>query len=375
MQSMSGGTPALEWAAGLPFLEPELGAIMERAFPWLTDPVTGKPATPSDGLIHHLQTRWKSEQDPLQKEHIHNLLNDLRTHFFAPSRTSPELNDGQVYILPAPDGFAAWMILIPPRGGGSVPTINKILATLEKKGIRHGIDIEAVKRSLETLLQSNDIIWQAPIARGELPIASRNSRPDFLAHIVDKNELRNAPAMVETVLSALGEPVKEGAIIARIKPPQTGVIGRDIYGKTIAPPESFTRPFEYSDDFQISNAIVVARTPGYIFVDECHVNIVPVYVIEKAAQRKIADFSFDGAVLVQGNLQGPGSLTCEDLFVLGNCEQMNIVSRGDVFITGGIIGRRQGKMDADGGIYASFVSEANLAALGEIVVQSAIVNS
>ena len=315
------------------------------------------------------------ESDPLQQQHIDNVLNDLRAYFFAPSRTSTELNDGQVHLVRAPDGFAAWLILLPPRGLGSVPTINKVLAALQREGIKHGIRVDTINRALETLRKNTDIIWQALIALGEPPIPAHNARPEFMVKTIDKDMLRRHSEQLASQLSNLDEPVKEGVVVAHIRPPQLGVPGHDIYGKSIAPPETFTRPLDYSDDFQVTPSIVVAKTPGYVVLDESHVDMVPFYIIDNASQRHIDDLAFEGAVLVRGNLQGPGHVQCEDLFVLGNCEQIQVASRGDVFMTGGIIGHRQSRIDADGGIYASFISEAALSALGEIVIQNAIVNS
>ena len=72
---------------------------------------------------------------------------------------------------------------------------------------------------------------------------------------------------------------------------------------------------------------------------------------------------------------GPGHLECEDLFVLGNCEQVNVISQHDVFVLHGIIGHHQTRIETDGGVYAAFISESDISALGSVMVDNAIINS
>ena len=150
-------------------LKLDLVPLIERVLQLLAQ-FPGGDALPLDqGMLECLQTIAHTETDPLRKQHLSNLSNDLRTYFYAPSHdeSQGQGNDGQVILVTSPDCFTAALTLIPPRGGGNVPTVNKVIAALEKAGIKHGIDIDAVNRALDTMRNKNDIIWQATIAQGE----------------------------------------------------------------------------------------------------------------------------------------------------------------------------------------------------------------
>ncbi len=357
---------------GLEGLHPELSALIQRALSLLNF----KPPSPAPiGLLQTLRHAQESEQDPLRKQHLENLLNDFQTWFQVPSRKEPSLNDGQIVLTVAKNGFQALLTLTPPRAEGSVPTLNKVLLALENKGICHGLDLSMIHQALETVRERNDLVLSAPIARGEPPIPGKPLRMEFSYPVLDKGALRTNPSLLSSLFSSLGEPLREGAVAGRLCKPEPGIAGRDVFDKTYPPPELHVRSYEYERDLRLEDDRLVALAPGHLLLDGNRVLLEPLYIVENPAPQSFADFTFDGGVLVRGNLQGPGFIRCEDLYVAGNCEQMNIVAQGDVFITGGIIGHRASMIETDGEVYASFASEAEISALGQIVMTNAIINS
>ncbi len=358
-------------------MEPGLAGLLERSFQFIGDRAQGPTHAFEGGVMRELRAVLQAETDPLRRQHITNLLNDLRTYFRSPSVANPEINDGLILIHITPDGFTAAVTLTPPRGLANIPTEVTVRSALERAGIRHGIDMLAVERLLEVLRKDNDLVWQAVIARGEPALPARPTRIEFRVKVIDKAQLRQQVSSMPDRLTPFWEPVDEGTLIGILRPPAPGVAGRDVYDRTIAPAEARHVAFNFGEEIALNpaNNTLTAQAAGYVVADGSHLNIVPFYVIDDPAHRALGDLTFAGAVFVRGNLQGPGSVQCEDLFVLGNCEQANITAQGDVFIAGGVIGHRQGTIDADGGVYAGFVSEAGITALGEVVVANAIINS
>ncbi len=364
--------------AGTVQLKLDLVPLIERVLQLLAQLPQADTLPLDQGMLECLQGIARTETDPLRKQHLSNLLNDLRTYFYAPSRDEPQGqgNDGQVILVTSPDCFTAALTLIPPRGGGNVPTVNKVIAALEKAGIKHGIDIAAVNRALDTMRNKNDIVWQAVVAKGESAIPGKPTWIEFKQPVIDKNEFRKNLAGMTEAFKYLRKPVKEGEAIGRIREPELGVAGKDVFGHSLYPTKVERQFFEFGESIQQNKNILTAQAAGYIMLDGNRVDIIPLYVIEEPGRSTFsADLTFPGAVVVKGNAQGPGQLNCEDVYILGNCEQMNVTAQGDVFISGGIIGHQQSLIDADGGIYASFVSEAKISALGEISVVNAIINS
>jgi uncharacterized protein (DUF342 family) len=257
-----------------------------------------------------------------------------------------------------------------------MPTLPAVLGILQKGRIAHGIDVDAVNRALDVVHERiNDVIWQIPIARGEPPIQGQPARVDYQVRVLNKSELRANPESLSAALSAYWEPVKEGTVIGRIVPAEAGVPGKNVFGDPVVPEEPPALGLKLGEDLKQTRGLLVAQCQGYPIVDEDQVYITPMYVIDHPLPGSVQDLSFSGAVLVRGDLRGPGTLECDELFLLGNCDLMDITSGGDVFMSGGVSGHHKSAINADGSFYASFINEAEVSALGEVVVANAIVGS
>ncbi len=359
------------------FLDPKLESLLRAALEFLRRPATTGEAPGADrGVLRALQQEIDAEPDELRRQHMIGLLRDLRAYFFAPSHENPMTNDGQMLITVSPGALEAYLTVTPPRGSAGMTTINKVRHSLERAQIRHGIDFDVVNRSLEIVReQVNDVVWQALFAKGVRPLPGRSRHLEFSAPVIDKPSLRQDVSRLAQLFSKPWEPVTEGTPIGRIVPAQDGVPGRNVYGEAIEPERPPPVDFDLSDDILLSRGVLTAQAQGYVVADGATAEIVPMYVVENPAPGSLKDVSFPGAMLVKGALHGPGSIDCEDLFVLGNCDRMTLNARGDVFVSGGIVGHDPAVIAADGGVYAGFISEAKLSALGEVVASNAIINS
>jgi uncharacterized protein (DUF342 family) len=266
-------------------------------------------------------------------------------------------------------------MMTPPRGLGNVPTEGVIATALKRANIRLGHDLPMIHQSLERVRVRNDIIWGLVLDEG-CPAVSAQLKIDFQVPVIDKQELMQDVQKLATSLTPFWKPVGKGQLIGRTRVVDPGNPGKNIFGKTVPVTTPELKVSFGAEVLSLSaQGELIAKSAGYVIKDKDRLEIAPFYVMENPPPGSVNDFSFAGNVLVVGDLQGPGSLECEDLFVLGNCEQMTVVAQGDVFVAGGIVGHKQESIDADGRIYASFISEAVLSALNEIVAVNAILNS
>ena len=356
---------------------PTLDGLIEKSLQLLDHfQSSGGEILSDEGLMKQIKRCIESETNAIRKQHLVNNLNDLRAYFYTPSTNLAEPSDGLVLVSSSADALSAYLTLTPPRGSGSIPTINKVMAAFNKLRIKHGIDIDAVELALKIIRDDSDIVWRILVARGEPPIPGKGKRIEYRIRVIDKTALRSSGHKFSSILDPLGEPVKEGDVIGRISPPERGIPGKTIFGEAIFPEKVEEIEIDIGEEIERSrDESLTALSQGYVVADANRVDIVPLYIMDKPSPGTSPDLSFPGAVFSRGDLQGPGSIRCEDLFVLGNCEQIQITSQGDVFIGGGILGHQQTSVDADGCVYSAFVSEARVSALGEIVVLNAIINS
>jgi uncharacterized protein (DUF342 family) len=119
---------------------------------------------------------------------------------------------------------------------------------------------------------------------------------------------------------------------------------------------------------------LVAASPGQLVVDRHRLDVVPLFRVEGDYAPPSPEISFRGLVVILGNLTGL-KLDADDVIVTGNCERSEVHSAGDVLIGGGVVGKREGKIFADGRVAARHVADAEIEALGDVVVTSSITYS
>ena len=359
------------------FLDPKLEGLIRAALEFFSGSPNPSQFKPDQGVMSALRQCIELETDPPRRQRMTNLLNDLKTYFFTPSYENAITNDGQLLLSVSADGLAASLTVTPPRGGSAgIPTINRVRNAFERAQILHGVDLDVINRSLEIIReQVNDVVWKAVFARGEAPTPGHSRHIAYDVKVIDKSILRKDNAALASHFEPFWDPVTDGMVIGHIAPSREGIPGRNVHGDALQPERPQPVDFDLGDVIHLSRGILTAQSSGYVIVDGTSVDIVPLYIVENPEPSSLNDFAFPGAILIRGHLQGPGSVECEDLYVLGNCEMMNVNARGDVFVAGGIVGHNQSTIDADGVIYTSFVSESRISALGEVVVANAIINS
>ncbi len=317
----------------------------------------------------------ETEADHSRKRALIALINSFRAYFNLYDPDKPHENDGQVIALTSKDMLTASLIVTSPRGIGNMPTLNTVQSILDKAGITCGVDTAAIEQALQEIRRQKDIIWCLPIANGEPAQPASLGRLAFNVPLLDKEKMAENVADISTWLIPLWPPLEEGAIVATLTDSTPSSPGRNVFGKTIDPPES-RLAIDIGEEIKLSNRnILTSAASGYLMADEARIDIVPVYQIKPSQAQMQRDFSFPGVVLVEDCLRGPATITCDDLIVLGNLEQVSVFCRGDIFVAGGIVGHNKTTIQADGRVVASFISETKVSALREVAAVNAIINS
>lgn len=336
------------------------------------------PATPfiaERGMLRQIEELLANETNSLRKRTLLALLNKFRAYFNLCDTDRPDENDGKIRIFTSKNRLQALLTVTSPRGIGNMPTLNVIMAMLEKARITYGLNQNAIEKALAEIRARKDLIWCMPIAVGNPPKAGTIGRLKYSTNVIDKQ--RMAQNVVETAswLLPLWPPTEQGSEIGSITFSCRPQVGKSVFGESIFPPEN-EFDADIGADITIERSGALRTTAqGYVVADQNRIDLMPVYVMKDPSPQSISEFSFPGVVLVEGNLYGPGSIECDDLIVLGNVEQVNVACRGDIFVAGGVIGHHQTTLDADGRIVAGFISEAKLSALREIIAANAIINS
>lgn len=354
-------------------LAPKLSEILKRA-----SLLVGTIESTSDGasvftVEDILRSASAMDEDREKKIKINMALNDLKEYY----RGLPmSKRDADAQIIVTDTQAYAYLTLVPPRSGGRMLAFPDIINAINTKGISYGLNYAVLEAASDKFIKKEGLIYSLKIAECAFPTCGDDAAISFNVKCLDKMKLFDSSAPVAENIASLVEHVEMGRVVARIAPAEEGTEGTNVRGERIPPMKGKDIPFAIGAEMRVlpNGHDLVSLQNGALVRGETSLNIVPFYTVAGDLE-SAGDIRFSGNVLVTGNVHGPLSIQCEDLFVQGNVEAATIFVGGDVYIGGGIIGKKTGAIEADGRIFARHASDATLRAFGDIVIKNSITYS
>ncbi|MDQ7778291.1 MAG: FapA family protein [Planctomycetota bacterium] len=305
---------------------------------------------------------------------VNELLHELSQYFSGVGPT-PTSNDALVII--DKDDFEARLTLVPPRSGGRTFTLQNLTQDLKASGVIHGLNIAAVNAAWEKLTKKEEMILGLAVARGVPPTGGEGPSIEYLSKIFDKNLIFGENGWSLPDFYSILQHVDAGHTIARILTPAAGQPGISIAGRPVPPPTPRSVPIKLGGNLKYSatGKDLVSGAAGIPVLEETTVDVVPFYLVSGDLTASAGEVSFNGNILVRGNIIGPLTVRAEDIYVEGNVEAASLFATGDIFVRGAIVGKNSGVVECDGRLYAHSISDATVEALDDIVVRNSIVYS
>jgi hypothetical protein len=306
---------------------------------------------------------------------VNELLHDLGQYFKGVG-ISQSKSDTQVFI--EKDDLEARLTLLPPRSGGRFCSVHDLMRDVKALGIIHGVNMAAINAAWEKLTTKEEMILQLPIARGVPPKPTEEPQVEYVSKVLDKNLVFSEQGWVLQDFYTMMEHVEAGGVIAKVLPPTPGQPGVSVMAKEIpAPAPARSLPVKLGTNVKLaaSGRELVATSAGFLVLEGDSLDVVPFYVVNGHLTSGANEISFNGNILVRGYVSGPLTLKGEDIYIEGNAEAASLFATGDVFIRGGIVGKKSGLVECDGKLFAHSISDAVIEALDDVVVRNSIVYS
>ena len=83
----------------------------------------------------------------------------------------------------------------------------------------------------------------------------------------------------------------------------------------------------------------------------------------------------DGAVVIEGDIKGPAEIVAKEIVVTGKVERTKLYAKGDIFIFGGIFGKRETIITSGGKVITFSASDCVIEANEDILVAHNLYNS
>jgi hypothetical protein len=353
-----------------------LDGLIEKAAAALRR-VSGHDPSAPEGLAAELERLADvSGTDAALAAGLRALAGELRAWFRA-SSADGRGNDGFCHAELTGGAMRCYLSCYPPRKGGRQLSAEECFRELDALKVTTGLDSARVRAAVAAMQSSGDIVYAVTVAEGRPPTEPRRAQLELSVPHLDKSELRLDTAWLKRHLPEQLRELKEGEAVGLYHPAAAGEPGVNVRGKLLPPAEPAALSVQLGEGLRglhSASGEILAISPGQLVLDARRLEVMPLFLCEGDYGPESPDINFRGLVVILGTLSGR-KVEADEVIIAGNCERSEVHSAGDVFVGGGVVGKKEGKIFADGRVAARHVSDAAVEALGDVIVTNSITYS
>lgn len=236
---------------------------------------------------------------------------------------------------------------------------DRLLLSLEEKGVKSGIDYVTLERLEKQGADSNMVI----LASGKRPEAGADGWYEFFFDINIKKEpklLEDGSVDYQNI--KWFELVRKGDVVARYHEPELGNPGRNILNEEV--PAKKGRELKHLTckgvTLQPDKKTYIASTDGKIEYKGDGLEVTDILVLDSVTQAT-GNVTFNGSVYVRGEVGDGAIIRAEkDILVDGFLEGATLEAGGDIILRKGNNGGGRGKLIAKGNVMGRFFERAKV---------------
>jgi uncharacterized protein (DUF342 family) len=284
-----------------------------------------------------------------------------------------EANDGKIAVSFSDADLEVRADFFPPLAGGQSLSANAVGAVLQKLNVVYGIRWDEIQQTLDAC--DSRPVQDVIVAKGDPPVNEVGEyfeiNPLFQGGRNEEERGRidhrsRSPFII----------VKKGQALARLRPRRPGTDGKNVHGDVI--PFSSIRPEGVSGgtNTRTEGNLILSEINGQLIESKKTLNVQETLVIKGAVGYATGNIVFPGDVMIEGpvsdgfKIYSGGSIVIKQTF-----DVTEAITKGDLVVAGGIIGRGAALLKSGGGIRTKFIENCRAAARKTIVVESEIINS
>jgi uncharacterized protein (DUF342 family) len=292
--------------------------------------------------------------------------------------TYGSLNDGNISFLFSDNDLEVHADFLPPLMNGTPLNIQIITEILESVNLVYGVNWDAIEQALEECNASRRQVRDVLIASGEpaeVEVAEYyelnpifNKKPERKTDHKGKIDYRDiSPFTI----------VKKGQVLARLKPLKPGKEGMTVRGIPLPygniTPEGVTS----GNNTRIEKNVIVAAIHGQLIIENKTVlNVQDTLVIKGAVDYSTGNIIFPGDVFINGPVSdGFKIFAGGSLSIKQTLDLTRVVTKGDILVSGGIVGKGTALIKSGGSIRTKFIEKCRVAARNSVLVDLEILHS
>jgi uncharacterized protein (DUF342 family) len=285
-------------------------------------------------------------------------------------------NDGKLVVSFSEADLELWADFLPPTGNGKPLNPSAVGVILEKINVIYGIRWDEIRKALAECGLAGRPVKDVLAAKGDPPVNEVAEYFEVNASLGQDTQSVDDNARIDYRARSPFIIVKKGQTLAKKRPRKPGREGKNVHGMAL--PGTLIRPDGVSggENTRTEGDRIIAEINGQLVENKNVISVQETLVIKKAVGYGTGNIVFPGNVIIEGpvsdgfKIYSGGSLTIKQTF-----DVTETVTRGDLTVAGGIIGRGAALVKSGGGIRTKFIENCRAAARKAIVVDSEIINS
>jgi uncharacterized protein (DUF342 family) len=285
-------------------------------------------------------------------------------------------NDGNVSIGFTEKDMEAWADFIPPTSGGALVNTRLINMVLDKLNIVHGLRWDLIRQALQDCNREYRIIKDVLIAKGEEPVNEISAFFAVNPRLYARPKIPEGNGRVDYRTYTPFVIVKKGQTLARLRPRREGKNGMNIHGESL--PFQTLQPsgVRGGENTRTEGDLILAEIDGQMVEKDSTLDVKNTLTIKGPVGYATGNIIFPGDVFIVGpvsdgfKIYSGGSVIIKQTF-----DVTDAATRGDLSVSGGIIGRGRGLLKIGGSLKTKFIENCRAAVRKNIAVDRAIINS
>jgi uncharacterized protein (DUF342 family) len=285
-------------------------------------------------------------------------------------------NDGNAAVGFTEKDMEAWADFLPPASGGAPINTQLINMILDKLNIVHGLRWDLIRPAVQDCNREYRIVKDVLIAKGEEPV---NEIAAFYAvnpRLYARPKLPEGNGRVDYRTYTPFIIVKKGQILARLRPRREGKKGMNVHGETL--PFTTIQPagVRGGENTRTEGGMILAEIDGQVVEKGGVLDVKNTLTVKGPVGYATGNIIFPGDVFITGpvsdgfKIYSGGSVTIKQTF-----DVTDAVTKGNLTVSGGIIGRGRGLLKIGGALKTKFIENCRAAVRKGIAVDRAIINS
>ncbi|MDR3148381.1 MAG: FapA family protein [Treponema sp.] len=285
-------------------------------------------------------------------------------------------NDGNVAVGFTEKDMEAWADFLPAARNGAPLTIRFVNMVLDKLNIVHGLRSDAIREAMRDCNNTRRPVCDVLIAKGEEPSDEIGAFYSINPKVYSHPTIPKGNGRVDYRTYTPFVIVKKDQVLARLRPRREGKTGMNIHGEGL--PFQTVQPagVRGGENTRTEDDLIRAEINGQMLEKGGVLDVKDTLTIKGPVGYATGNIIFPGNVFITGpvsdgfKIYAGGSVTIKQTF-----DVTDAVVKGDLQVSGGIIGRGRGLLKIGGSLKTKFIENCRAAVRKTCVVDSAIVNS